>query len=69
MATIAEVNSSLGAARNDVFSDMKKLLEDPNMEAGAKSAALLDAQAALGITDGVQNVLAKAYNRWQQTGQ
>ena len=69
MASVSEINASLGAARDGVYQEMSKLLTAPNMEAGAKSAALLDAQATLGITDGVQNVIAKGYNRWAQTGQ
>jgi len=71
MAGITETNAALGAARDAVYQDMKDLLTnaDPNTGAGAKSAALLDAQATLGITDGVQNIIAKGYNRWTQTGQ
>ncbi len=71
MATtgIDTVNSQLGAARDGIFDKMTALLADDTMKPGAKSAALLQAQAALGVTDGVQNIMAKAYNRWSQTGQ
>jgi hypothetical protein len=69
MSTISEINTSLGTARDAVYNNMATLLTDTTMNAGAKSAALLDAQATLGITDGVQNVIAKGYNRWAQTGQ
>jgi hypothetical protein len=69
MSTISEINTSLGTARDAVYNSMATLLTDTTMNAGAKSAALLDAQATLGITDGVQNVIAKGYNRWAQTGQ
>jgi len=71
MATVSETNAALGAARDTVYQNMSNLLTNPDttMGAGAKSAALLDAQATLGITDGVQNVIAKGYNRWAQTGQ
>lgn len=69
MASISATNKSLGDARDKVYQDMSKLLTDTTMEAGAKSAALLDAQATLGITDGVQNIISKGYNRWAQTGQ
>ena len=69
MASIDATNKSLGDARDAVYQDMSKLLTDTTMEAGAKTAALLDAQATLGITDGVQNIISKGYNRWQQTGQ
>lgn len=71
MATtgVDSVNSVIGSARDAVFTEMTKLLNDNTMTAGAKSAALLQAQSALGITDGVQNIMSKAYNRWAQTGQ
>lgn len=69
MASISATNKSLGDARDKVYQDMSALLTDTTMEAGAKSAALLDAQATLGITDGVQNIISKGYNRWAQTGQ
>lgn len=69
MASIDATNQALGDARDKVYQDMSALLVDTTMEAGAKTAALLDAQATLGITDGVQNIISKGYNRWQQTGQ
>lgn len=71
MATVDGINSTLGKVRDTAFDAMLELLEKPDtaMSIGAKSAALLKAQAAMGITDGVQNVIAKGYNRWQQTGQ
>lgn len=69
MASIGATNQALGDARDAVYQKMNDLVTDTTMEAGAKTAALLDAQATLGITDGVQNVIAKGYNRWQQTGQ
>lgn len=69
MASVTAINQALGDSRDDAYDDMLALLTDNTMDPGAKSAALLDAQANLGITDGVQNVIAKGYNRWQQTGQ
>jgi hypothetical protein len=69
MATVETINASLGTARDAVYDRMEALLNDKTTDPGAKSAALLQAQADLGITDGIQNVLAKGYNRWAQTGQ
>jgi hypothetical protein len=72
MATtgVDSVNGSIGAARDKIFDSMATLLADDNkMKPGEKSALLLQAQAALGVTDGVQNIMSKAYNRWAQTGQ
>lgn len=68
--TIQATNLALGEARDAVYDKMKELLApESTLEGGAKTTALLDAQSTLGITDGVQNILSKGYNRWQQTGQ
>lgn len=70
MSSITDTNNALGAARDAVYAQMDELLKTDNpAKNGEKSALLLTAQATLGITDGVQNVLAKGYNRWAQTGQ
>jgi hypothetical protein len=65
---VGSLNAALGSVRDTQMNQMKELLNSKE-DAGIKSGKLLDAQAALGITDGVQNILSKAYNRWQQTGQ
>lgn len=70
MATVTEINGALGGARDVAFKEMLALLgPDSKATIAEKSVGLLNAQAALGITDGAQNIVAKAYNRWQQTGQ
>jgi len=67
--SVGAINQAFGAARDQVYTNMTALLTDTNMTPGQKSAALLDAQAALGISDGVQNIISKGYDRWSQTGQ
>ena len=67
--SIQATNQALGDARDKAFADMSTLLTDTTMDPGDKSVALLNAQATMGITDGAQNIIAKVYNRWQQTGQ
>jgi hypothetical protein len=69
MTTMSQVNADYGSARDAVYDQMDTLLKDTTTAAGDRSAELLDAQGDLSISDGVQNVLAKGYNRWQQTGQ
>jgi hypothetical protein len=69
MTTVDSINTKIGKARDDVYEKMEELLNNADLSPGKKSAALLQAQAAMGISDGVQNIAAKGYNRWQQTGQ
>jgi hypothetical protein len=71
MPSVNGMNSALGDARDNAFTEMTTLVAGLNKDTdpGQASAQLLQAQAVLGITDGVQNILAKGYNRWQQTGQ
>jgi hypothetical protein len=69
MTTVDAINTKIGKARDEVYDKMEELLNNDKLTPGQKSTALLQAQAAMGISDGVQNIAAKGYNRWQQTGQ
>lgn len=63
------LNAGIGISRDTRMNRLQAVMASEDMSVGEKTTALLDAQGALGITDGVQNLAAKAYNRWSQTGQ
>ncbi len=71
MPSIDATNAAIGTAKDAILTDLNNLLTstDPNVTAGAKSAALLKAQANSGVVDGVINVVSKTYNKFGQTGQ
>jgi hypothetical protein len=68
------LNTALGNARDARMNNLTALMTDARpgevpLTMGQKTTALLNAQSDLGITDGIQNLVAKVYNRWTQTGQ
>lgn len=69
MPSIDATNGAIGHAKDVALENLMSILDNPNMTAGAKSAALLEAQAKSGVIDGVMNVLAKTYNKFGQMGQ
>lgn len=66
---IDAINAAVGVAKDKILSDLTGLLTDTTQSAGAKSAALLKAQADSGVIDGMINGLGKVYNKFGQTGQ
>lgn len=68
MPTIDATNNAVGAAKDTILTTLTDLLKS-DQSAGAKSAALLKAQADSGVIDGMINILGKTYNKFGQTGQ